>query len=644
MEAHRRSTLGAAGIILDDADGGAGARELPLFSGVLHYWRVDRADWRACLAAMREIGFAMVHVPVPWSVHERGPGSYVWRQERDLGGFLDLLAEMGMHAVLEPGPVIGAELPGGGVPARILDDAALLARTARGAPAWVTAVPQMMTVPCLAASALREQVLAWFAAVAEIAAPRLVPNGPVAAVHLGRHADLVAQLGPFEYGYQPDALRLWQELEGGEPPRQWSAEDGARMAAWMQCREVGMRRDLVWLSGALDQVGLREVVRLVDLPWSLPGAFDIAALERALGGEVAVGMRVGHRPAVPAALHRRALYLTGSARLPVFGQVSVGGPTLGVPVPVDAAQRAVLGVLAAGARGVGLHLLAECSGWYGAPVSELGEAQQAAEWLTRVLAALREVSWTTLRRHTPVAVMVGRAEQRFAAASSAAGALGSLLEGLLPPGTNDRASLARDLDAAASRRWTEAAIDALELAQIPYRVVDEGCAPEAFAGVRAVIAPTLRRVDRGAWQRLHELARGGAVVIAGPERPRCDERGRELGDDAALPARAGLMRTASLEDPEGLADDLAEVAGELSELWLTAEQGEVDCSLFSDPSGAPRVLFVSNRRAAAVVADVLVPAGVALEDAITGETLRPGRDGVVDVRLEPLQIAMLLVR
>jgi beta-galactosidase len=647
VETHRRSFLSQRGLTIE------GRGELDLFCGAIDYWRLDRNDWSACLTATRELGVRVVQVAIPWSVHERTAGKHEFGKHRDLGAFLDLVGENGMHAVVCPGPLLGGELTGAGVPARVLERAEMQALTARDTPAWIAMAPRMTPLPSFAAQGFREEIRAWFAAVGAIVGPRRAGGqggGPVIGVQVGHQAQLVGRLGPFEHDYHPDALRWWHELAGDEaPPRAWDERDPGRASRWLRFREVYLARTLAWLGAALEDAGMGEIARLHDLPWSEPGAFDLPGAQAALGPGSAVGMDVGHRPADGPSLRRRALYLVGSATpLPMAVHVAVGGPALGVPVPTgaeDAARRTLLGLLAAGVRGFGLTMAVERSRWYGAPISEVGEPQHAASWLGRVLAALAEVGWTSLRREVPVAVLVSRAERRFGQASSAAGALAPMIEALAP-GAPVGSAMARDAGAIAHERWLDAVERALCWAQIPYLLVDEACSLDAMARFRLLVAPTGARVDRDTWQRLHALSARGVIVVIGPERPVRDEHDTPLGEAAALPPRVGLIRAGSADDDasiQGLADDLAAVAGDLADAWITAEQTDIDCSLYADADGMPQVLFVGNRRADERIADVIVPEGSVLVDVLTDEELGADADGIVDVPVGPYEVRMFFV-
>src|SRR5688572_16844082 len=102
-----------------------GERVVPLLAGSVHYWRLDPSDWRASLEALRELGLGLLDTYIPWGVHERLPGEYDFgeRDPRlDFVGFLKLAHELGLYAIVRPGPHINAELTHFGLPERIIWD------------------------------------------------------------------------------------------------------------------------------------------------------------------------------------------------------------------------------------------------------------------------------------------------------------------------------------------------------------------------------------------------------------------------------------------------------------------------------------------------------------------------------------------
>lgn len=62
-----------------------------------------------------------VQTYVAWNFHEPVPGRFDFSGERDVGTFIKLAAQEGLHVLLRPGPFICAEWEMGGFPAWLLD-------------------------------------------------------------------------------------------------------------------------------------------------------------------------------------------------------------------------------------------------------------------------------------------------------------------------------------------------------------------------------------------------------------------------------------------------------------------------------------------------------------------------------------------
>ncbi|WP_370466650.1 beta-galactosidase family protein [Streptacidiphilus sp. PB12-B1b] len=120
------------GPVLEIAPGGftLGGRPLRLLSGALHYFRSRPEQWPHRLRTLRAMGLNTVETYVPWNLHQPRPDVYDFGGIADLGRFLDLTAEAGLHAVVRPSPYICAEWENGGLPWWLLADRDLRLRTA----------------------------------------------------------------------------------------------------------------------------------------------------------------------------------------------------------------------------------------------------------------------------------------------------------------------------------------------------------------------------------------------------------------------------------------------------------------------------------------------------------------------------------
>ncbi len=617
---------------------------MDLFAGAMHYWRLEPEVWRPCLRALRELGLTAVDTYVPWGVHDEAGFSGA----RDLGAFLDDVEREGLVALVRPGPHINAELTYFGFPERIVSDPAMQAQSGRGTPVWLPAPPRMFPIPSYASAAFRAEVAAWFRRVADIVAPRRHPHGPVVAVQVDNEFQMFFRTGAYDQDYHPDALAWWREREGDvDPPRAWDPDDAGRCARWVRFKEVYLRRSLAWLTEELEAAGLGDIARFHNAPPSDPAYVSLPGAAEAVGG--VCGMDFYHRGSDYDLVRRRARYVAASGvPLPFAPEVGVGGP-LWLPSMSEADQRSVLlQVLAAGVRAFTLYMAVDRDRWYGSPITTAGEVREPAPWLRRLLRALRDADFTALRRRAEVALLLTRAEARWAVASSALDPLSPVLGEFLDLGRGGFSELSTDESARLHRHYFIQCIRALDLGDVPYAIVDEELGAAAFSRYRVVIAPTLRRVDRAAWRALHEAAAAGTQIVIGPDVPREDELGEPLAADASPPPGAAKIRRGSIDDLDGLASDLAELALSLDEHldddFTAPEHPSVHCSVFEDAGGTPRLVFVGNGQPEPANADVLLPPGVAIRDALADAPAPlEVRGGAARVTLAPWELRLLHV-
>lgn len=115
-------TVGRDGLEID-------GRPFYLLAGCVHYFRWPRAEWRGLLEQARDFGLNTIDTVIPWNRHEPQPGAFDFAEEADLGAFLDLCQELGLKAIVRPGPYICAEWENGGLPAWLTAEPGLLLRT-----------------------------------------------------------------------------------------------------------------------------------------------------------------------------------------------------------------------------------------------------------------------------------------------------------------------------------------------------------------------------------------------------------------------------------------------------------------------------------------------------------------------------------
>lgn len=85
-------------------------------AGAMHYFRVPREYWRDRLLKIKACGFNTVETYTAWNLHEPEEGVFDFSGNLDLKAYLELINELGMFAIVRPGPYICSEWEFGGFP------------------------------------------------------------------------------------------------------------------------------------------------------------------------------------------------------------------------------------------------------------------------------------------------------------------------------------------------------------------------------------------------------------------------------------------------------------------------------------------------------------------------------------------------
>lgn len=111
-------------------------KNITIYSGAMHYFRVPKEYWRDRLRKMRAAGLNAVETYVPWNLHESqegvfdfGNGGSDMEDFLDIKHFLDLAKEEDLFAIVRPGPYICSEWEFGGMPSWLLRHKDIKVRT-----------------------------------------------------------------------------------------------------------------------------------------------------------------------------------------------------------------------------------------------------------------------------------------------------------------------------------------------------------------------------------------------------------------------------------------------------------------------------------------------------------------------------------
>ncbi|KAJ3664575.1 hypothetical protein Zmor_000131 [Zophobas morio] len=102
-------------------------KEIFIYSGAIHYFRVPPQLWRDRLRKLRAAGLNTVETYVAWNIHEPRSGVYEFGESGtdlqdfgNIGRFLSIAQEEDLLVILRPGPFICAEWEWGGFPSWLL--------------------------------------------------------------------------------------------------------------------------------------------------------------------------------------------------------------------------------------------------------------------------------------------------------------------------------------------------------------------------------------------------------------------------------------------------------------------------------------------------------------------------------------------
>ena len=109
MENNKTFSIGKESFLLN-------GEPFTIVSGAIHYFRVPREYWRDRLLKLKACGFNTVETYVAWNCHQKNEDAFDFSGNNNLEEFLDLAAQLGLYAIVRPGPYICGEWEFGGFP------------------------------------------------------------------------------------------------------------------------------------------------------------------------------------------------------------------------------------------------------------------------------------------------------------------------------------------------------------------------------------------------------------------------------------------------------------------------------------------------------------------------------------------------
>ncbi len=91
-------------------------KPVKLISGAVHYFRNMPDTWEDIFRKLLAMGCNCVETYCAWNMHEKHPGEFDFSGILDIGRFIKTAGDMGLMAIVRPGPYICSEWEFGGLP------------------------------------------------------------------------------------------------------------------------------------------------------------------------------------------------------------------------------------------------------------------------------------------------------------------------------------------------------------------------------------------------------------------------------------------------------------------------------------------------------------------------------------------------
>jgi beta-galactosidase len=548
-------TLTERGLAID-------GKHVPVYSGSVHYWRLERAQWPLILDRVQGLGFGMIETYIPWSVHEIAPGEFDWGSRdprKDVEAFCQLCEARGLYLLVRPGPLINAELTDFGFPEWVLLNPAVQAQTAVGSlhldAAWGFHPPRPFPVPSYASPVFLEAVGRWFDAVCPIIIRHLAPQGCIVAVQSDNETCYLFHDQAYATDYSPASLAVYrqflserygtiaqlnaiygqdyQDFAVIEPPRDCQIRTAADVPwhrDWVEYKERYIHQSVVQIARMLRERGVQGVPIFHDVAFlTYPAQLDFARLESEAALDW-VGLNLYRSPKEYPEIKRRLRYLAGTSRLPFVPEFGSGIWSHHPQTPTPAEQEFVtLAALMYGMRAVNFYMLVERERWQGSPITRHGAYRSDyADFYRRLSAFLQRYPLGAFSRQTPVVVLHNYDLKRYEAmASTLHYAHADLLRlpqelGVVDLDLGFRWDVGQEAKTHGADTWLGQVFRQLKQQQIDYDIADSHIDPQRLQRYPVACIPTVDFMDVSDQQRLLDYVAAGGCLIMGPGVPYLD--------------------------------------------------------------------------------------------------------------------------
>jgi beta-galactosidase len=589
-------TLTAHGLEIDE-------RLVPVYSGTVHYWRLERDRWPYILDQVKGLGFEMVETYIPWAIHETAPGEYDWGtidDRKDIDAFMRLCEEKGLWLIVRPGPLINAELTDFGFPEWVLLDPEVQAKTASGSihfdAAWGLHPPRPFPVPSYASEKFYEMVGGWFDAICPVIARHLAPSGCVVTVQSDNETCYLFHDQPYATDYSDASLALYRsflrekygsidtlsEVYGErfpsfdqiEPPRDCGVEGARELPLhldWLAYKEYQIRQSIARIARMLRERGITGVPLFHDIAWQMVTPLDVSRMESEPDIDW-VGMNLYCNKEEYATVERRMRFLAGATKLPFVPEFGCGLWSHHKKTFMPEEHEFVtLSAYMNGVKAVNFYMLVERERWQGSPITRHGDYRPEYADFYREFGAFlqRYPLWEFDRKRDALLMFaydLGRHTRMLTTLNVGhADLLGLPKEAFeIEVDFGLRADVRREASFDRIDSWLNRAAGELTASGIAFDMADTHIDPARLARYPTAYLQSVDFMDPADQTNLLNYVEDGGCLVVGPEMPRLDPFMRQSEVFARFLDEPGRTELGNGQLIWTDGSDLAAIASELS--------------------------------------------------------------------------------
>jgi len=537
----------------------------PVYSGSVHYWRLERELWDPILDNVKAMGFQMICSYIPWAVHEVAPGEFDFGEQdprKDIDAFLSLCEAKGIWVLVRPGPHINAELTRFGFPEWVLMDPQVQARTATGSLAIFqgghTSPPKQFPIPSYASERFYQLVGQYFDQLCPILMPHLAPNGGcIVGCQTDNETCYFFRDRTYDLDYSDGAIALYRRMlrdkygtitalnerygsddadfEEVEPPRDFEATDKTELPwyfDWAEYKEYHITWSLVRIARMLQERGIVGAPIFHDVAWQFFPPLDMIDLEAQPEIEW-VGMNLYRNKEQYAASVIRMKYLAGSTELPFVPEFG-SGVWSHHPRTFDPHDEEFIALSAFmhGLKAVNYYMIVERERWQGSPITRDNRRRSVYfEFYRKLNCFLEDNRFWEFDKIAEVLLLQNYDLERFSALYSTLNVGFDYLLGL-PAGLQvPNVDLGWRYDVASQlalhevelnvlpQSWLGKAAEALRSAQVDFNLSDTHLQLERIQRYKVACLPTVDFMDTALQEKLVAYVRRGGRLVIGPGLP-----------------------------------------------------------------------------------------------------------------------------